>query len=46
MWEAKKFKTSESMHKWIDTKGHLYQWHEVFINNWYAIEYRKLVRIY
>jgi hypothetical protein len=44
MWQIKKFKTSEAMKRFIDT--HRIQYQEVFINNGYAIEYRKLRRVY
>ena len=32
--------------KWLELNGHKIQWHEIFVNNAYAIEYRKLIRIY
>lgn len=45
MWAIKTFKTKESMQKFIAKHGNKIQWNEVFINNKYAIEYRKLIRI-
>ena len=45
MWKVKTFKTREAMLAFINKGG--IQWHEVFINNIpYAIEYRKLIKIY
>ena len=34
------------MNKWIEKYGHKHQWVEVFVNNAYCIEYRKLRRVY
>jgi hypothetical protein len=42
MWIIKEFKTRESMNKFIARNMGKIQWHELFINNSYAIEYRKL----
>jgi hypothetical protein len=42
MWEIKTFKTREAMEKWIEKFGHRYQWVEVFVNNGYALDIRKL----
>lgn len=41
MWKFKEFKTHEKLLAFV-AKGGI-QWQEVFINNGYAIEYRKLV---
>ena len=46
MWQIKTFKTQESMHKWINAHIAHYRIVEVFINNGYAVEYRKLRRVY
>ena len=46
MWKIKEFKTKEEMNKFIEKNGHKIQWHEVFINNSYGIEYKKLIKIY
>jgi hypothetical protein len=46
MWETKIFKTKESFNKWVDTQGHKCQWVEIFINNAYGVDYRKLKRVY
>lgn len=42
MWQTKTFKTKEAFQKWIDDKSHNYQWNEIFINNGYGVEFRKL----
>jgi hypothetical protein len=42
MWKIKEFKTREAMNKFIEKNRNKIQWHEVFIDNSYAIEYRKL----
>lgn len=44
-WKIKVFKTKEAMEKWLQRNSHKVQWQEVFVNNAYAIEYRKLVKI-
>jgi hypothetical protein len=44
VWKTKKFKTQEAMQAFIKKGG--IQWQEVFINNAYAIEYRKLRKVY
>lgn len=45
MWEFKRFKTKDSMRKWVNTNKKKYQIEEVFVNNGYAVEYRKLRKI-
>jgi hypothetical protein len=42
MWILRTFRSKENMDKFIEKNGRKIQWHEVFINNKYAIEYRKL----
>lgn len=42
MWTLKIFKTRDAMQKWIERNGHRYQWQEVFVNNAYALDVRKL----
>ena len=42
MWITKEFKTRESMNRFILAHVGKIQWVEVFVNNGYAIEYRKL----
>jgi hypothetical protein len=46
MWQVKTFKTQESMNKFIRKNQSKMQYAEIFINNGYAIEYRKLRRVY
>lgn len=46
MWTIKVFKTRQAMKKFITKNENKIQWVEVFVNNAYAIEYRKLRRIY
>ena len=46
MWDIKTFKTKNGMQKFIDKNQNKIQWNEIFINNRYAIEYRKLKKIY
>lgn len=41
-WRVKTFKTKEAMDRWIMRLGHLYQTQEVFINNGYALDIRRL----
>ena len=42
MWEVKVFKTREAMIRFIERNEHRIQWHEIFVNNAYAVQYRKL----
>ena len=46
MWIKKNFKTKENMNKFISKNAGKIQWVEVFVNNSYCIEYRKLRRVY
>jgi hypothetical protein len=46
MWKYKYFKTYKSMENFIEKNKNRIQYCEVFINNGYCIEYRKLLRIY
>lgn len=46
VWRIKEFKTREEMLKFIGKNEHKMQWHEIFINNKYAIEYKRLIKIY
>jgi hypothetical protein len=45
MWILRTFRTKENMQKFIKKNSHRIQYNEVFINNCYAIEYRKLRKI-
>ena len=42
MWIVKVFKTRAAMTRWVERNGHRYQWHEIFINNAWGVEARKL----
>ena len=46
MWQVKTFKTRNAMQTWIEKHGDSYQWQEVFINNAYGVQCRKLRRVY
>lgn len=46
MWITKEFKTKKAMQKFIDKNDGKIQWNEVFVNNSYCIEYRKLRKVY
>ena len=45
-WKIKEFRTKENMQKFIANNMGKIEWHEIFINNGYAIEYKRLLRIY
>ena len=45
MWQIKTFKSKEKMKRFIEVYGHRMQWHEIFINNGYGIEYIMLTVI-
>lgn len=42
MWTVKIFKTKEAQDKWVKRNGHRYQIQEIFVNNAYGLEVRKL----
>jgi len=46
MWTFKAFKTKQVMDKWLSRKAGKIQYVEIFINNGYAVEYRRLRRVY
>lgn len=46
MWMTRTFKTREAFHRWIKRNGRKTQWQEIFINNGYGVEYRKLRKVY
>ena len=46
MWKLKTFKTKEAMKTWVENHKKRCQIVEVFINNGYAVEYRKLFKAY
>jgi len=41
-WKIKSFKSKEAMTDWLEEHSPHIQWHEVFVNNGHAIEYRHL----
>ncbi len=45
-WNYKQFKSQDAMDNFIAKNEGKIQWVEIFVNNAYAIEYRKLRRIY
>jgi hypothetical protein len=46
MWLYREFKTYELMKAWLAKHAAKIQWVEIFVNNRYAIEYRKIKRVY
>lgn len=46
MYNIKQFKTKELMNQWLAKNESFIQYHEIFINNAYGVEYRKLRVIY
>jgi len=46
MWEEKYFRTRNAMLNFVIKNHGKIQWHEIFMNNKYGIEYRKLRRVY
>jgi hypothetical protein len=45
-WKVKTFKTIESMNNWLAKNDGFIEFNEVYINNAYGVEYRKLRIIY
>jgi hypothetical protein len=45
MWKIKRFTSFSSMIDWMRANEWQYQMHEVFLNNSFAVEYKKLRRI-
>lgn len=45
MWKIKEFKNRNDMNNFINKNKNKIQWQEIFVNNSYAIEYRKLRKI-
>jgi hypothetical protein len=42
MWEVKTFKSRAAMNRWIEKNGSRYQYVEVYINNGWALDVRRL----
>jgi hypothetical protein len=45
MWQTKEFKTKSAMDRFIERNKNKIQWNEVFVDNLYCIEYRKLRKL-
>lgn len=45
MWQIKKFKTQQAMAEWLAKRDGKIQFVEVFVENGWAVEWRKLRRI-
>ena len=46
MWTVKKFKTQSLLNQFIENNKHRYQIVTIYINNGYAVEYKKFIRVY
>lgn len=46
MWKYKNFKTQKNMYDWINKNEHKYQFTEIFVNNGYCLEIKKLKKVY
>ena len=46
MWSVKKFKSAHDQANWIGANQHRFQIVVMYINNGYAVEYKKLRRVY
>ena len=46
MWKTKIFSTKEKMDAFINKNQGKIQYQEIFVNNGYGIEYRKLRKVY
>lgn len=42
MWNTKIFKSKDAMTEWLVRNDSKVQWVEIFVNNAYGVEYRKL----
>jgi len=45
MVEIITFDTKEQRNKWLEKNGYKYQIEEIFVNNGYGFEYKKLIKI-
>lgn len=45
MWQTITFETIDKANKWLDKNESKYQIEQIFINNGYGFEYRKLIKI-
>lgn len=46
MWKTKTFTTRHAMQEWIDKYDHIYDWHEIFVNNGFGVEFKKFRIVY
>jgi len=46
MWQVKRFKSFAAQEAWINLNSHRFQIVRLFVNNGYAVECRKLRRVY
>ena len=46
MWNIKRFTEFSSMLDWMRANEYRYQMHEVFLNNCFAVEYKRIRRAY
>jgi hypothetical protein len=46
MWNTKTFKTKQAMTEWLTRNDRKVQWVEIFVNNAYGVEYKKLRVVY
>lgn len=46
MWITKEFKSRKAMNKFLAKNENKIQWVEIFVNNSFCIEYRKLRKVY
>lgn len=45
MWEVKIFASREAMEKWISKNKNKIQHEEIFVNNAFGVEYKKLKKL-
>ncbi len=45
MWKIITFDTKEQRNKWLEKNGCKFQIEEIFINNGYGFEYKKLIKM-
>ena len=46
MWKVKRFRTLAAQNAWIETHAGNYQIVVIFMDNGYAVEYRRLRHVY
>ena len=45
MWQVKYFKTVKAQKNWIEKNWHKYRINLIFVNNGYAVEFKKLIKL-